>query len=74
MSNKLMESVNICTDIGYHKSFNFLRIANESSNKYVEAITSADSTERATRRDLYNLYETGIALWSSSLNRTIRPS
>ena len=45
-----------------------------SSNRSAKAITSADSVERATRRDLYDLYETGIALWLSSAKRTMRPS
>ena len=63
------------TGIDYLKTyFNCLRIASASSNRSAKAITSTDSTEHTTRRDLYDLYETGIALWFSSVKRTIPPS
>ena len=64
MSNKLLKSVNICTGIGSIKTnSNCLRTQSASSNKSSKALSSADVTERATRRDLYDLYdlyETGI--------------
>ena len=56
------------------KNSHFLRVESVSSNKSAKAITSADSTERATSRDLYDLYHTGIELLLSSVKRTIRPS
>ena len=65
----------MCTGIGCLKmNYNCLRIASVSLNKSAKAITAADSTERATHRDLYDLYDTAIALWLSSVNRSIRPS
>ena len=56
MSNRLWDSINICTGIGcIETNSNCLGIANASLNKSAKAITSADSTERATRHDLYDL-------------------
>ena len=37
-------------------------------------MTSADNTEWATRRDLYGLYDTDIALLDTSVRRIIRTS
>ena len=55
-SNKLLVLANIYTDIDCPKTNkNFLWITNASSNKSAKAITSADNTERAKRRDLYEL-------------------
>ena len=72
---RLWESANICTGIScLHTNSICLRIASESSNKFAKAITSAESTKLATRRDLYDLYETGIELLFSSASRNIRPS
>ena len=74
-SSMLLESVSICIDIGcLRTNSNCLRIANASSNRSAKEITSAESTEHATRRDLYDLHETGIALWFSSVKRIMRPS
>ena len=71
----LLEPVSISTGTGRIKTnSNCLRIASASSNRSAKAITSGDSTERATRRDLYDLCETGTALWLSSVKRTMRPS
>ena len=65
----------MCSGIGCLKTnSNCLKIASASSNRSSKAITWADSRERATRRDLYDLYETGIALYLSSFKRTMRPS
>ena len=50
---------------------NCLQTPSASSNRSAKSITSADSNERAKRRDLY---ETGIALWLSSVRRTVRQS
>ena len=73
MLNMLLVSVIICTGICCLKtSSHCLRISSASSNRSAKAITSVDSTERATRRDLYDLYETGIALCLSSVKRTMR--
>ena len=36
-------------------------------------MTSADSKERTMRRNLYDLYEIDMELWSSSVKKTIRP-
>ena len=56
MSNMLLESVNMCTDIDCLKtSSNCLRIACESSSRSAKAIISADTTECATRSSLYDL-------------------
>ena len=66
MSNMLLESVLMCYGIGcLRTNSNCLWIARASSNRSAKAITSADSTGRATRSDLYDLYETGLALWLS---------
>ena len=51
-----------------------LRIASASSNRSAKAKTSADSTERATHRDLYELYKTNIALWLLSVKNTVHSS
>ena len=65
----------MCTGIGCLKTnSNFLRMAGASSNRSAKVITSADSTEREMHRDLHDLYETGIAVWLSSVKRTMRPS
>ena len=53
---------------------NCFRIVSASSVRYANAMISADSSERATRRDLYGLYETGIALLDMSVRGNIRPS
>ena len=75
VSNKLLESVDMCTGNGFLKvNSNCLQIESAPSNKSAKAITSADSMERATRRDLYDLQETSLELWLSSVNRTIHPS
>ena len=61
MSNMPLLPVNICTGIDCLKTnFNCLRIASASSNRSAKAITSVDNRARATRRDLYDLYEAGI--------------
>ena len=53
ISNKLLEFFNKCTGIGRLKTyFNCLRIASASSDKPVNAITSADNTKSAMRRVL----------------------
>ena len=63
----------MCTGIGcLRMNSNCLRIASASSNRSAKAITLSDSTERATSRDLYNIDETGIALWLSSVKETMR--
>ena len=65
----------MCTGIVcLRTSYDSLQIASASSNRSAKAITSTDITERATCRDLYDLYETGIALWLSSVKRTMRLS
>ena len=65
----------MCTDLGcLRKNSNCLRIATGPSNRSPKATTSADSTERAIRHDLYDFYETVIALWLSSVKRTMRPN
>ena len=75
MSNMLLESLSTCTGIGCLKTnSNGLRIASASSNTSAKATTSANSTERATHRDFYYLYETCIALWLSSVRKTMRIS
>ena len=75
LSDRLLESVNICTGISYlNTNSNCSQIASTSSNKSAKTITSADSTEHATRRDLYDLQDTGTALWLSYVNMTILPS
>ena len=64
MSSILFVFVSICTGIGFLRANSYcLRIESASSNRSAKAITLADNTERATRRDLNDLYETGIALW-----------
>ena len=74
-SSMLLESASIFTSICcLRTNSNCSRIASASSNSSAKAITSADSTKRATRRDLYDLYETGIALWYSSVKTTKSPS
>ena len=63
MSDKLLESINICSRIGCLKTnFNCLRIVSASSNRSPKAITSVSSAKHAARRDLYDLQEIGIAL------------
>ena len=62
----------MCTGIGCLKTnSNCLWIASASSSRSTKAITSVESTERATRLNLYELYKTGIVLWISSVQRTI---
>ena len=74
ISSMLLELVNMCTGVGcLKKNPNCLRIAIASSNRSAKVITSADSMERATRSDLYELYEASIALWLSSVKKTICP-
>ena len=66
MSKRILEPVRIWTDTGRFKmNSNYLRIAIVSSVRSANAMTSADNKERAARRDLYSLYETGIALLDS---------
>ena len=56
MSNKRLESVDICTGINSLKTnSNCLWIESASLNKPAKAITPADNTVYATRRDLYDL-------------------
>ena len=75
ISNRLFESVNICTGIGCFKiNSSCLRIARASSNKPENTMTSADSTDREIRLDLYDLYETGTALLEMSVSNTMHPS
>ena len=70
-----LESVNMCTGIDcFGANSDCLRSASASSNRSGKAITSPDSTEPSTRRDLYDLYKTGIELWLSSVKRNMRPS
>ena len=72
ISNMLLESVSTCTGLCCLRTNSYyLRIASASSNRSAKAITSADNTERATRPDLYDFYETGIALWLSSVKRNM---
>ena len=75
LSSMFLDSVSMCTGIGCLRTNpNCLRIESASSNSSGKAITSVGSMERATRRDLYDLYETGIALWLLSVKRSMRPS
>ena len=75
MSKRILESVRIWTGTGRFKmNSNCFRFASASSVRSASAMTSADNTERATRRDLYELYETGIALLDTSVRSTIDPS
>ena len=75
MSKRLLESVSMCTGIGsFNMNSSCLRIARASSDRSANAMTSADSTERAMRLDLYDLYDIGIALLAASVRRTMRPS
>ena len=73
MSNMILDSVSTSTGVGCLKTnSNCLWTARASSNRSAKAITSADNTENATRHDFYDLYETGIPLWLSSVRRTMR--
>ena len=68
-----MESVYMWAGIGcFNMNSNWFRIASASSNKSAKAITSPDKTDCATRRDLYDLYQTGMEYWLSSVWRNIR--
>ena len=53
---------------------NCFRIASALSVSSANAKTSADSIERATCLDIYELYEIGIALLDISVISTIHPS
>ena len=64
----------MCTGIGrLRTNSNCLRITSASSNIFAKAVTLAESTERATRLDLYDFYETDIVLWLLSVKKSIRP-
>ena len=64
----------MCTGISCLKTSSYcLRIASASSNRSSKTITLADNSERATGPNLYDLYETGIALQLSPVMRTMRP-
>ena len=64
----------MCTIIDCLKSnINCSQIACASSNRSAKAIISTDSREHATRRDFYDLYKSGIAIWLLSAKRNTRP-
>ena len=70
MLSMLLKSVSTCTCIGCLKTnSNRFRIESASSNRSEKAIISVESTKRAMCRDLYKLYETGIASWKSSFKK-----
>ena len=72
---RLLKSVSICTAM-IRPSMNSicLQMASTSSDRSAKAITSADSTDHAIHLDLYELYDSDMALFIASVLSTIRPS
>ena len=73
IKNVLFESVSICTGMAsISMNYSCLDMACMSTDMSAKAMTSADITERATRPDLYDLYDIIMTFLVSSATRTMR--